>query len=67
MTATATITNTFIDGSKIPLYIDGEVVDSKLVWTRGGAEEEAVFIVRLKDAGEHRIKVGNLVKTITAN
>lgn len=64
LTVTATITNTFIDGSKIPLYVDNKHVDSKLLWNRAGTQEKAIYTIKLNERGEHKIKVGNLIKSV---
>ncbi len=57
-TVTATIENTFVDGSKISLYIDGELVDSKLIWARAGKSREVIFELKLDDIGPHEIRIG---------
>jgi exo-1,4-beta-D-glucosaminidase len=63
---TATIENTFVDGSKIGLYVDDKLVDSKLVWARGETSREVTFELVLDDAEPHEIKVGNKTKTVGA-
>jgi exo-1,4-beta-D-glucosaminidase len=61
---TATVENTFVDGSRIGLYVDGKLVDSKLVWARGETSREVTFELVLGDVEPHEIKVGNLAKTV---
>ena len=66
-TVTALIANTFLDGSKIALEVDERVVDSKLVWARAGAgaSREISFPLRLSTPGTHRIRVGNIVTSVS--
>jgi exo-1,4-beta-D-glucosaminidase len=66
-TVTATIKNTFIDGSRIELYVDNKVVDSKLLWARARAEREISFTLKLLEPGLHEIKVGTLTTSILVN
>jgi hypothetical protein len=63
-TVTADVRNTFIDGSRIPLYIDGRIVASKLVWARAGAGRKVEFMLKLDKAGAHELRLGKEVSTI---
>jgi exo-1,4-beta-D-glucosaminidase len=60
----ATVENTFVDGSKIGLYVDGKLVDSKLIWARAEKSREVFFELGLVDAGSHEIEVGRLTETV---
>ncbi len=57
----ATVENTFVDGSKIGLYVDGKLVDSKLIWARAEKSREIFFELGLVDVGPHEIKVGSII------
>jgi exo-1,4-beta-D-glucosaminidase len=65
-TVTATIENTFIDGSKIELYVNNKVVDSKLFWARGESGKIG-FTLKLCESGLHEIRVGNLTTSVLVN
>jgi hypothetical protein len=56
---TAGIADTFLDGSRITLYVDDQPVDSQWCWARGGTSRELVFELRLDQPGRHRILVGD--------
>jgi exo-1,4-beta-D-glucosaminidase len=60
-TATATIANTFLQGSRIPLYVDDRQVDSQWFWARAAAkrERELRFSLQLAEPGRHRARVGD--------
>ena len=58
-TVTATIANTFLDGSCVELLVDGRVLDSKRIWSRGQASRKVDFALKLREQGTHRIEVGN--------
>jgi exo-1,4-beta-D-glucosaminidase len=66
-TVTAMIANTSIDGSRIPLAVDGKVVDTQLFWARACARmsREIVFTTRLVEQGGHRVSVGGKVVSVT--
>lgn len=55
----ATIENTFLDGSRIELCVDNEVVDSTFLWARGDVRRQAAFELKLSKPGSHQIKVGD--------
>ena len=55
---TATIKNTFLDGSRAYLYVDDRPVDSQFVWARGQRSRDVVFSVTIDKPGRHRIRVG---------
>ena len=55
----ATIKNTFLDGSRIELCVDDEVVDSTFLWARGDIARQAGFELKLDKPGPHEIKVGD--------
>ncbi len=53
----ATISRTFLDGSRIPLMIDGKVAETK--WALARKKPEHVqFPIKIEQPGEHRIAVG---------
>ena len=63
---TATVANTFLDGGRIVLAVDGKPVASKWAWARGGRKQDLVFPLRLERAGNHEISVGKRTVTLTA-
>lgn len=65
-TITATIANTFIDGSIVPLYVDKKIVDSKLVWTRAGDARKVDFTLCCKP-GWHELLVGDKTTSISVD
>jgi exo-1,4-beta-D-glucosaminidase len=54
-TVTATVANTFLDGSRVTLYVDGKPADSKWAWARGKKTDTVKFSI---PAGKHEIKIG---------
>jgi hypothetical protein len=64
VTITATIANTFLDGSRIELGVDGKPADWKLLWARGGVSRKVDFTLRLTQPGTHEIKVGSRTMAI---
>lgn len=64
LTVTATIANTFIDGSRVELLVDGQVADTQLVWARAGASRNVAFGVKLSQPGRHRIRVGSQTASV---
>jgi len=55
---TATIKNTFLDASRVYLYVDDRPVDSRFVWARGQRSRDAAFSVTIDKPGRHLIRVG---------
>ena len=64
LTITATIRNTFLDGSRVDLYVDHEPVDWRLFWARGAKARELTFPLKLGQPGTHQIRVGNQTATV---
>ncbi len=60
----ATIRNTFLDGSRIELTMDDQVIDSTFALARGNASRQATFELKLNKPGSHRIKVGDRTAVI---
>ena len=58
-TVTAKVADTFLDGSRIVLYVDNRESDSKWAWARGGRVSEINFTMTLPEAGQHQLKVGS--------
>jgi hypothetical protein len=56
---TATVGETFLNGSRVALRVDGQPVDSKWAYARGDKAGEVTFQVRLPQPGEHRLSVGD--------
>jgi exo-1,4-beta-D-glucosaminidase len=62
-TVTAAIRNTFLDGGRVELWVDGAAVDSRPFWARGEKPRDLAFDLTLRTPGSHRLRVGN--RTIT--
>ena len=61
----AEITDTFLDGSRVTLRVDGEPSGSVRAWARGGKREAVVFKVKLSQAGRHCVEVGQSEVVVT--
>jgi hypothetical protein len=59
LTVTARISNTFLDGSRVPLYVNGAVQGSCWAWARGDASLELPFSLNFDQPGLHEIRVGS--------
>ncbi len=62
---TASISNTFLDGSRVALWLDGRPVASKWAWARAGLKELLRFPLTLEQSGPHEIAVGGRKITVT--
>ncbi len=58
ITITASIRNTFLDGSRVTLAVDGRPAVAKWAWARNEAQDDLVFPVTLDGPGTHTIEVG---------
>ena len=58
MTVSATITETFLAGSRVTLLVDGQPAGSQWAWARGEKSAPVSFEVRLGTRGPHRLAVG---------
>ncbi|MCX7827270.1 MAG: hypothetical protein N2689_17205, partial [Verrucomicrobiae bacterium] len=58
-TVTALITDTFLDGSRVPLLVDGQPGDVQWCWARGAKRAELAFKLALREPGAHRLTVAN--------
>ncbi|MHB9048006.1 MAG: glycoside hydrolase family 2 protein, partial [Pirellulales bacterium] len=56
--ATATIAETFLDGSRVAILVDGQPESSKWAWARDGRRDRVEFTLQLDRPGEHAIQVG---------
>ncbi len=66
-TVTAAIAQTFLDGSRIGLEVDGRPVAAKWAWVRADTPQTVAFEVRLDTPGRHRLRVGDQTTTISAH
>jgi len=55
---TADIARTFLDGSRVPLRVDGQVRDAKWAWARRDAKQTLTFPVIFNRPGTHTLEVG---------
>jgi exo-1,4-beta-D-glucosaminidase len=54
---TARITDTFVDGSRVTLLVDGQPAGVKWSWARDGKQDKLSFELRLREPGDHRLSV----------
>jgi hypothetical protein len=54
----AKIANTFLDGSRIFLSVDGGAAGATWAWARNGTAETVSFPLRFESAGAHEIAIG---------
>jgi hypothetical protein len=66
-TVTATVANTFLDGSRVVLRLHGQPVASKWAWARAGRKESLAFPLNLKHLGRHEIAVGGQQISVTVH
>jgi len=57
-TVTAQIANTFLDGSRVALRLDGKAGDNKWSWARGGQRRNLEFPLKFDRPGKHTVEVG---------
>jgi hypothetical protein len=62
---TARITDTFLDGSRVALAVDGKRAGAKWAWARGGKADAVSFQVSLPNHGAHQLTLGR--QTIKVN
>jgi exo-1,4-beta-D-glucosaminidase len=62
---TAGVTETFLDGSRVILLVDGEPADSKWAWARGNKSDEVLFKLSLSKPGVHRLAVAKRETVVT--
>jgi exo-1,4-beta-D-glucosaminidase len=58
-TIAATITDTFLDGSRVALLVDGQPADAQWTWARGSKRAELTFRLTLREPGAHRLSVAD--------
>ncbi|MFZ2642851.1 MAG: hypothetical protein WA117_17790, partial [Verrucomicrobiia bacterium] len=61
----ARITDTFLDGSRVALLVDGQRTDAKWSWARGRKADEITFALSLSQSGKHRLTVANRTAEVT--
>jgi len=61
----AGISDTFLDGSRVLLLVDGQPASSQWAWARNGKPDEVSFQVSLPHPGTHRIEVGDRQLPVT--
>ena len=57
-TITANIVNTFIDGSRVFLEVDGKPTDGRWAWARDARKQALTFPLVLDRPGKHSLRVG---------
>jgi exo-1,4-beta-D-glucosaminidase len=57
-TVLADISETFLDGSRVFLRVDGKVAAAQWAWARHGARQTLAFPFTLDHAGRHEIAIG---------
>jgi exo-1,4-beta-D-glucosaminidase len=63
-TMTAEIANTFLDGSRVTLTVDGKPVAARWAWARRDKRDSVTFKLQLDEPGKHEIRVGNKAASI---
>jgi len=58
-TVTATVAETFLDGSRVALQLDGKPVAFEWAWARAGRQDSLGFPLTLDQPGRHEIVVGD--------
>jgi hypothetical protein len=56
-TVTADISHTFLDGSLVPLRVDGRIGGAKWAWARNGRKQTLTFAVTFDRPGKHVLAV----------
>jgi hypothetical protein len=56
---TATIGNTFLDGSRVFAYWDGQPVASAVAFGRQGRTQKVSYQLRANSSGTHEVRIGN--------
>ena len=64
-TVTAAISDTFLDGSRVLLLVDGQPANSQWAWARNGKTDEVSFPMSLAQPGAHRLAVGTQQARVT--
>jgi len=64
-TVAAGITDTFLDGSRVALLVDGQPADTQWSWARGSKRAELTFKLSLRQPGAHRLTVAD--RTVEVN
>ena len=65
-TVTARIADTFLDGSRVTLLVDGQPTATRWAWARGDKADEIVFRPILSQSGVHSLSVGMRNIEVTA-
>jgi len=65
LTVTASVANTFLDGTRVALQLDGKPVAFKWAWARAGRKESLGFGLTLEQSGRHEIAVGGQKISVT--
>jgi len=63
-TVIAEIANTFVDGSRVVLTVDGKPVASKWAWARASRRDTVAFALQLAEPGKREIRVGGNAASI---
>ncbi len=59
VTVTATVANTFLDGSRVFLQVDGKPTDFRWVWARGDRKQMVAFPLAFDRLGKRTLVVGD--------
>jgi exo-1,4-beta-D-glucosaminidase len=65
LSVTAKVADTFLDGARVPVYVDGRVQESRWAWARGEDTQELKFRLKVLQPGQHEIGVGPKRLTVT--
>jgi len=64
-TVTTSVANTFLDGSRVFLKVDGKPTAFRWAWARAGRKESLGFPFILEQSGRHEIAVGGQKLSVT--
>ena len=63
-TVTANIANTFLDGSRVALLVDGQSINTQWAYARGKNSDEITFMMNLSEPGKHKLTIANQSITV---
>ena len=63
-TLEAGIVSTFLDGSRVTLFADGQPAGTRWAWARGSKTDEITFTLNLPDPGKHKLSIANRSITV---
>ncbi|MCX7048905.1 MAG: hypothetical protein NTX50_25890, partial [Candidatus Sumerlaeota bacterium] len=65
-TVAARLADTFLDGSRVALLVDGQPAETQWSWARGAKTDEITFRLSLSQPGKHHLAVANQTAEVIA-